>query len=123
VVWYLACWPLCLESVQPFSVETFPFIVHVFLHDYCNFHLLFIKKVYKWPLRITCVITKLMQCLSLVYGIITPLHVSGISTVHHQEAECIYVVTATCYTSKLTVGRPGWSGVQLHSTQANRGMV
>jgi hypothetical protein len=35
------------------------------------------------------IITNTMHCLSSVYWIITPLHVSDISTAHHQEAECI----------------------------------
>jgi hypothetical protein len=51
-----------------------------------------------------------MHCLSVVYWIIAPLHVSGISAAHHQEVECIYVASATGYTSKLTVSGPGWNG-------------
>jgi hypothetical protein len=52
------------------------------------------------------IITNSMHCLSLVYWIITPLHVSGISTAHHQEVKCIYVANGNCYTCKLTVSRP-----------------
>jgi hypothetical protein len=32
-----------------------------------------------------CIMTKSMHCLLLVYGIDSPLHVSGVSTAHHQE--------------------------------------
>jgi hypothetical protein len=53
--------------------------------------------------RVICIITNSIHCVSLVYLIITPLHVSGVSTAHHQEVECIYVANGTCYTSKLTV--------------------
>jgi hypothetical protein len=38
---------------------------------------------------------------------ILSLHVSGVSAAHHQEVACIYVTNGTCYTSKLTVSRPG----------------
>jgi hypothetical protein len=44
-----------------------------------------------------------MHCLSSVYSAITPLHVSGVSAVHHQEVECIYVANGTCYASEMTV--------------------
>jgi hypothetical protein len=42
-----------------------------------------------------CIITNSMHCLSLVYWIITPLHVSDVSTAHHQEGECTYVENGT----------------------------
>jgi hypothetical protein len=45
-----------------------------------------------------CIITNWMHCLSLVYWIVTPLHVLGVSTAHHQEVECIYVANGTYYT-------------------------
>jgi hypothetical protein len=48
-----------------------------------------------------------MRCLSYVYCVITPLHVSGVSTAHHQGVECIYVANGTYYTSELTVSGPG----------------
>jgi hypothetical protein len=45
---------------------------------------------------------------SLSLLITTPLHVSGVSTAHHLEVECIYVANGTCYTrtSELTVSGP-----------------
>jgi hypothetical protein len=43
--------------------------------------------------------------LSSFYWVITPLHVSAISTAHHQKVECIHVANGTCYTSELTVSR------------------
>jgi hypothetical protein len=43
-----------------------------------------------------CIITNSIDCLSLVYWIITPLQVSGVSAAHHQEVECIYVANGTC---------------------------
>jgi hypothetical protein len=46
-----------------------------------------------------------MHCLFSVYGFITSLHVSGVSAVHHQEEEYIYMTNST-YTSKLTVSGP-----------------
>jgi hypothetical protein len=49
-------------------------------------------------------------CLSLVYWIKIPLHVSGVSTAHHQEVKCIYVANGTCYTVQLNVRGLGWSG-------------
>jgi hypothetical protein len=47
-----------------------------------------------------------MHCLSSVYWVITPLHVSGVLSAHHQEVECIYVANGTCYTSELAVIGP-----------------
>jgi hypothetical protein len=47
-----------------------------------------------------------MHCLSYVYGVITPLHVSGVLVAHHQEVECISVANGTCYTSEFTVSEP-----------------
>jgi hypothetical protein len=47
-----------------------------------------------------------MHCLSSVYLVITTLHVSGVSAVHHQEVECMYVANGTWYTVQLTVSRP-----------------
>jgi hypothetical protein len=44
--------------------------------------------------------TNTMHCLSSVYSVITPLHVSGVSAAHHQEVECIYVANGTAYTSE-----------------------
>jgi uncharacterized cupin superfamily protein len=38
-----------------------------------------------------------MHCLSLVYWIITPLQISGVSTAHHQEEERVYVADGTYY--------------------------
>jgi hypothetical protein len=52
---------------------------------------------------IMCMITNLIHCLSSVYSIITPLHVSGISAAHHQEVECVDVANGT---AKLTVSQP-----------------
>jgi hypothetical protein len=54
-------------------------------------------------IRIIRIITNSMHCLSSVYWVITPLHVSGVSAVHHQEVECIYVANGTCYTSELII--------------------
>jgi hypothetical protein len=48
-----------------------------------------------------------MHCLSTVYCVITPLHVSGVSAVHHQEVECIYVANGTSYILQVTVSGPG----------------
>jgi hypothetical protein len=48
-----------------------------------------------------------MHSLSLFYWVITPLHGLDASAAHHQEVECIYVANGTCYTSELTVSRPG----------------
>jgi hypothetical protein len=49
-----------------------------------------------WPCIVNCVsITNSMHCLSLVFWINTPLHVSGVSTAHHHEVECIYVANGT----------------------------
>jgi hypothetical protein len=42
------------------------------------------------------------------------LHVSGVSTAHHQEIECTYVAKGSCYTCKLTVDWPGCNGVPFH---------
>jgi hypothetical protein len=64
------------------------------------------------------IITNSMHCLSLFYRIITPLHVSDVSLAHYQEVECICVANGTCYTSKLTVSRPGWNGMSFLSAQA-----
>jgi hypothetical protein len=50
-----------------------------------------------------------MHCLSSIYSVITPLHVSGVSAAHHQEVECIYVAIGTCYSFELTVSGPGWN--------------
>jgi hypothetical protein len=58
-----------------------------------------------------------MYCLSSVYSVIIPLHVSGVSAAHHQEEEFIYVANDTCYTSKLTVSRPGLLTVNLEVQQ------
>jgi len=37
--------------------------------------------------------TNLMHCLSSVYSVNQPLHVSGIFVVHHQEGYCIYKIS------------------------------
>jgi hypothetical protein len=44
-----------------------------------------------------------MHWFSSVYLVITPLHVSGVAVVHHQEVECIYVANGTCYTSEMSI--------------------
>ena len=46
--------------------------------------------------------TNLMHCLSSVYFVSQPLHVSGIFVAHHQEVYCIYVYTTigTCCAEK-----------------------
>jgi hypothetical protein len=52
------------------------------------------------------IINNSMHCLSSIHwGVITPLHVSGLSAAHHQKVECMYIYMAngTCYTSELTV--------------------
>jgi hypothetical protein len=41
-----------------------------------------------------------MHCLSAVYWVITPLHISGVSAAHHQEVECIYVANGASHTSE-----------------------
>jgi hypothetical protein len=53
-----------------------------------------------WAITIT------MHCLSSVYWVITLIHVSGVSAVHHQEVECMYVANGTGYTVQLTVSVP-----------------
>jgi len=53
-----------------------------------------------------------MHCLSSVYFVSQPLHVSGIFVPHHQEAYCIYT-TGKCYTFQLTVCWP--TDIQLKS--------
>jgi len=35
--------------------------------------------------------TNLMHCLSSIYFVNQPLHVSGVSVAHHQEVYCIYI--------------------------------
>ena len=40
--------------------------------------------------------TNLMHCLSSVYFVNQPLHVSGIFVAHHQEVYCIYTAIGTC---------------------------
>jgi hypothetical protein len=45
-----------------------------------------------------------MHYLSSPYCVTTPLHVSGLFVVHHQDVECIYVANGTCFTFKATVG-------------------
>jgi hypothetical protein len=49
-----------------------------------------------------------MHCLSSVYCVITPLHVSGVSAAHHQEVECIYVANGTvdCQQARPGQARP-----------------
>jgi hypothetical protein len=44
--------------------------------------------------RIIWTVTNTMHCLSAVYRVITPLHVSALAA-HHQEVECIYVACGT----------------------------
>ena len=45
----------------------------------------------------TCVIkTNLMRCLSSVYFLSQPLHVSAISVAHHHEVDCIYTIGTYC---------------------------
>jgi hypothetical protein len=54
-----------------------------------------------------CVIkTNLLHCLSLVYLVSQPLHVSGVFVAHHQEVYCIYTTTGTCCAFQLTVCWP-----------------
>jgi hypothetical protein len=55
------------------------------------------------------IISNTMHCLSSVYCVITPLHISGVSAAHHQEVECIYVANGACYTAELTAIGPGWN--------------
>jgi hypothetical protein len=52
------------------------------------------------------IITNTMHCLSSVYWVITPPHVSGTSAAHHQEVEFIYAANGTCYPVQLTVSGP-----------------
>jgi hypothetical protein len=64
------------------------------------------------------IITNLMYCLSSVYWVIIPLHVSGVSAAHHQEVEFIYVANGTCYTSDFTAIGPGqvhWQPTQKYN--------
>jgi hypothetical protein len=49
-----------------------------------------------------------MHCLFSVYCVITPLHVPGVSAVHHREVERVHVANGTNYTSELTVNGPAW---------------
>jgi hypothetical protein len=57
-----------------------------------------------------------MHRLSLVYYVIKPLHVSGVSAAHHQAVELtsIYVANGTCDTSELTVSGPGQLTVSIY---------
>jgi hypothetical protein len=61
---------------------------------------------------IVCIISDSMHCLSLVYWIKVTLHVSGGSTVHHQEVRCVYVANGTC---KMTVSEPRFADSHLSS--------
>jgi hypothetical protein len=47
-----------------------------------------------------------MHCLSSVYLVNTPVHISGVSAAYYQEIECITVANDTCYISELTVSGP-----------------
>jgi hypothetical protein len=44
-----------------------------------------------------------MRCLSSVYFVNQPVHVSGIFVAHHQEVHCIYAAIGTCCGFQLTV--------------------
>jgi hypothetical protein len=44
-----------------------------------------------------------MHCLSSIYFVSQPVHVSGIFVAHHQEVYCIYTTIGRCYAFQLTV--------------------
>ena len=48
-----------------------------------------------------------MHCLSSVYFVNQPLHVSGIFVAYHQEVYCIYTTIGTCCAFQLSVCWPG----------------
>jgi len=48
----------------------------------------------------------LMHCLSSVYFVNQPVHVSGIFVAHHHEVYCIYTAIGTCCAVQLTVCTP-----------------
>jgi hypothetical protein len=82
-------------------------LLHLWLFNGSNLYCtIFALPNYETKITNICIITNTMYCLSLVCWIITPLHVLGISTAHHQEVECIYVANGTCYTAELTVSGP-----------------
>jgi len=51
-----------------------------------------------------------MHCLSSVYFVSQPLHVSGIFVAHHQDVHCIYTTVGTRCAVQMTVCWPGWDG-------------
>jgi hypothetical protein len=60
---------------------------------------------------IICVqLTNTTHCLSSLYWVNTPGHVSVLFVAHQQEVECICLAHGTCFTSKTSVGGPWWKG-------------
>jgi hypothetical protein len=51
-----------------------------------------------------------MHYLSSFYWITTHLHVSGPFVVHHQDTASACVANGICFSSKWSVGGPGWKG-------------
>jgi hypothetical protein len=60
-----------------------------------------------------------MHCVSSLYWVTAPLHVSEPFVAHHQEVDYIYIYVAngTCFTSKTSVG--GIAERQLRSKISN----
>jgi hypothetical protein len=68
--------------------------------------------------RYICVIkTNLLHCLSSVYFVNQPLHVSGIFVAHHQEVYFIYTTIGTCCALQLTVCWPVGQSANRQSTE------
>jgi hypothetical protein len=67
-----------------------------------------------WILSVVYMNNQLDALFSFSYWVITPLHVSGVSAVHHLEVKCVYVANGTCCTSELTVSGPGSLTVHDH---------
>jgi len=61
--------------------------------------------------------TNLMHCLSSVYFVNQPLHVSGIFVAHHQEVNCIYTTNGTCCAFQLSVSWPVGRPANRQSTE------
>jgi hypothetical protein len=70
--------------------------------------------LFGWRCIVNYMYNNQLDALSILSSlIISLLHVSGVSTAHHQEVQCIYAANGTCYTSELTVSRPArWQSTQ-----------
>ena len=73
------------------------FIFRHLLHNFFYLHnLSFLMFFCPASRYIRAIKTNLMHCLSPVYFVNQPLHVSGIFVAHHQEVYCIYTATGKC---------------------------